>query len=38
MPSNHTALPPNSQFLGLGILGEFEIRELKIHDFPANSL
>ena len=25
-------------FLGLGLFGEFEIRELKIHDFPPNSL
>ena len=25
-------------FFGLGIFREFEIRELKIHDFPPNSL
>ena len=31
-------LPPNSRFLGLGIFREFEIRELKIQDFPPNSL
>ena len=34
----YTVLPPNSRFLGLGIFREFEIRELKIHDFPPNSL
>ena len=28
-----TVLPPNSRFLGPGIF-----RELKIHDFPTNSL
>ena len=33
-----TVLPPNSRFLGPGIFGEFEIGELKIYDFPPNSL
>ena len=36
--TQYTVLPPNSRFLGLGIFREFEIRELKIHDFPPNSL
>ena len=35
---HNTVLPPNSRFLGLGIFREFEIRELKIHEFPPNSL
>ena len=34
----YTVLPPNSRFLGLRFFREFEIRELKIHDFPPNSL
>ena len=33
----NTVLPLNSRFLGLGIFREFEIRELKNHDFPPNS-
>ena len=33
-----TVYPPNSRFLGLEFFREFEIRELKIHNFPPNSL
>ena len=33
-----TVLPPNSRFMGPGFFREFEIRELKIHNFPHNSL
>ena len=33
----NTVLPLNSRFLGLGIFREFEIHELKTHDFPPNS-
>ena len=36
--SKYSVLPLNSRFLGLGIFREFEIRELKNHDFPPNSL
>ena len=33
----YTVLPPNSRFLGPGFFREFEIRELKILNFPPNS-
>ena len=33
-----TVLPPNSRFLGPGFFREFEIHELKIHNFPPNAL
>ena len=33
-----TVLSSNSRFLGPGIFPEFEIRELKIYNFPSNSL
>ena len=31
-----TVLPPNSRFLGPEFFREFEIRELKIYNFPPN--